>query len=321
MSQKYAIAKNRGLNAFFTKSSSYDRPQWVAESDASTFLTAELAETAARKLYKHGAYEARVVALQEAIEIELPDDEVDVQSPEDGDDGKMVAQVQTSAPTTPDYSTQDDSEEAVDDEDLEDLEDKLVGVEDPEMADVVVAPGGEEEPALPLTNPVRTEGVELPTRPANDPVDNGNTDTVHNIKGADKIKYNDPTDGVGAEVPQVVGDAADAVTVPPEVKSALTKAIAAYKREGELTTDDTRGEFVKTAEAAFTQLQAFLDLGNVDGLKRAQIYLQTWMNSLTTNLPQVVRDFVLTGGRKKSSLQSLFDKAWDAKRAQTYENS
>lgn len=65
----YVIAKNKGLNEFFTASSAYDRPRWVSLAEATTYPTAELAERASTKLYKSsGAYEARTIPVQELME-------------------------------------------------------------------------------------------------------------------------------------------------------------------------------------------------------------------------------------------------------------
>ena len=65
----YVIAKNKGMSEFFTSSSAYDRPRWVSINEATTYPTAELADLASKKLYKSsGAYEARVVPVQNLIE-------------------------------------------------------------------------------------------------------------------------------------------------------------------------------------------------------------------------------------------------------------
>lgn len=93
----YVIAKNKGRKAFFTTASSYDRPQWVAVKEAKVYTTAELAESAAKKLYKYGAYEARIMTLNEAIQLELPPEE-DTRSAEDDAEREMVAIKQSADP-------------------------------------------------------------------------------------------------------------------------------------------------------------------------------------------------------------------------------
>jgi len=333
MSQKYAIAKNRGVNAFFTKTSAYDRPQWVSESQASTFHTAEMAETALRKLLKHGAYEARVVVLSEAIELELPDDApaqgvptrsnaIDNQNAVDAnnsdlddpeatadDDNKMVAQIQITTSAVP-ANFQAGSED-----DLEHEEDSLVGVEDPAA---LPPPDDDVTDFNPNADPsVRMESAEMPTRPGNDPVASSNKDTVLDVKKPAVITYKDPSKSPDCFTAPVNDNDENSISVPADVKADLKKAIADFKKQADFanTVDDTRSSFCLTVVAAFERLQELLSSGTVGDLKQAQIFMTTWMNAITTNLPASVQKFVLSGGRK-DTLKDLFDKAWASKKEQ-----
>lgn len=81
--QGYLVARNRAAKEFFTSSSAYDRPQWIVAQKATAYRTIELAENALKKLLKNGAYEARIVSLQEALEFEMPDSDETAKLPSD----------------------------------------------------------------------------------------------------------------------------------------------------------------------------------------------------------------------------------------------
>lgn len=84
MKSGFLIAKNKMRKEFFTASSAYDRPTWLPLGEATVYPTAELADRAAKKLYKNGAYHASIVSLEEMnlsfAPIERPEDEM---SPEE----------------------------------------------------------------------------------------------------------------------------------------------------------------------------------------------------------------------------------------------
>jgi hypothetical protein len=63
--QGYVIVRDKTASKFFTTSSSYDRPQWVPLEEATVFLSPDMANAAAKKLWKYGAYSAKLVPLEE----------------------------------------------------------------------------------------------------------------------------------------------------------------------------------------------------------------------------------------------------------------
>jgi hypothetical protein len=56
----YKIAKNSNLDAFFVSSSSYDRPKWTSLEESTTYPSPEIANNALTRLFKYGAYSARL---------------------------------------------------------------------------------------------------------------------------------------------------------------------------------------------------------------------------------------------------------------------
>jgi hypothetical protein len=66
----YVIARNRARKEFFTSSSAYDRPVWTPVTEATVYVTADLAHKAVVKLATRGAYEARIVTLKEALTLD-----------------------------------------------------------------------------------------------------------------------------------------------------------------------------------------------------------------------------------------------------------
>lgn len=71
--QGYLIGRSKTGGEYFTSSSAYDRPQWVALTEATIFPTADLAQAAAKKLWQYGVYSASPVQVMEALS-ELEDD-------------------------------------------------------------------------------------------------------------------------------------------------------------------------------------------------------------------------------------------------------
>jgi hypothetical protein len=65
--QGFVIVRDKLANKFFTTTSSYDRPQWVPLEEATVFLSPDMANTAAKKLWKNGAYSAKLIPLEELM--------------------------------------------------------------------------------------------------------------------------------------------------------------------------------------------------------------------------------------------------------------
>ena len=78
--QGYLIGRSSSAKEYFTASSAYDRPQWVSLAEATVFPTAEMAQSAAKKLWQYGVYSASPVMVAEAMKAlpsETIDDELD----------------------------------------------------------------------------------------------------------------------------------------------------------------------------------------------------------------------------------------------------
>jgi hypothetical protein len=161
--------------------------------------------------------------------------------------------------------------------------------------------------------------VKLPARPGNDPAKPSENDTTAATMKEPKAKEIDLKDPVGTEdKPQtdlhyaVAHEHEDKVTVPAEIKSQLKAVIddfAKAAKENDLR-DDTKGSFAMTAGAALQQLLDDLELGTVAGIKQAQIHMTSYMNPITSHIPEEVTKFIARGGRK-SSLKDLFQVKWD----------
>lgn len=88
MTTGYVIAQNNLIKGFFTSSSAYDRPQWRPVTEATVYVTAELADNAMKKLLRNGAYQSRIVPLSELykeVDIEPRNQQIQAQGlPRDG---------------------------------------------------------------------------------------------------------------------------------------------------------------------------------------------------------------------------------------------
>lgn len=138
----YVIAVSKTAPAYFSSSSSYDRPRWVGLTEATTYLTADMASAAAKKLWQSGSISAKVVPLAElnGLEMEMPDraddqmDDVsddqmvaDKQAADDGDEMRGVCPECNCEPCECDGEQQDDLDiDIADDETFQDEEDSLL---------------------------------------------------------------------------------------------------------------------------------------------------------------------------------------------------
>lgn len=321
--QGYLIARNRSADAFFTSASSYDRPKWVPLAEAKKYPTAELAEAAASKLYRHGAYEARIVSLQEAMSFDFPDEDIDgkkqdiapMELPNDeeamaeqGDKGEMVAAEQQPA-------VDGDQNNGGQDDELEDLVDQAGG-EEPSMKPRNSESG--EELAQRLSSGEGGldsrigESATMPAKPPLDAQPSENDKTANKLPKTPAIKYKDPSElenpADDESANSVILPHDEKIKIPAEVMTALNTAIAEFDKGATYAgnQNDDKASFCMTVADAFKSLKANLDQGTVAGLKAAQVNMTSWMNPITSHLPEVVQKFIYMGGRKPT-LQNMFD--------------
>lgn len=167
---------------------------------------------------------------------------------------------------------------------------------------------------------MKEDAFVMPTRPGNDPATpDENKDTVPNLKAPYDSKQVDFKDPVGTEdKPQtdlyhaVAQEHADKVNVPAELKSQLKAVVDEFTKAAEDSehVDDVKGSFALTAASALQQLLDDLELGTVAGIKQAQIHMTSYMNPITSHIPEDVLKFIAYGGRKPS-LKDLFAVKWD----------
>jgi hypothetical protein len=67
MKSGYVIAQYKTATNYFTTTSSYDRPRWIPITEASVYQTAEIAQQAISKLWKNGAYSAKLLSITEVM--------------------------------------------------------------------------------------------------------------------------------------------------------------------------------------------------------------------------------------------------------------
>lgn len=291
----YLIASTIRSGSYFTSRSAYDKPEWVKLKEATTYMTADIAETAMKKLIKNGAYAVRLVSLDEAMSFEFPDETKEVaprddviDAPIDGQDDEMVAQDQR------DVCQQCDHEpctcEQPSDE-VDPLDDNPV--DDNPMDDIT--PVGSKDPQSDLPQDDETgdfselgvtrESVEIPV---------------------EKITFKDPA--VVGNPAEVMGNDDDKISVPSNVSSDLSAAIAEFTKIANDFNgrDDARAAFAATVADAMTMLQTNLSGGTTLSMKQAQLALSTMMNPITSNIPASVLKFINMGGRKPS-LKDLFN--------------
>ena len=174
----------------------------------------------------------------------------------------------------------------------------------------VIAPKGDPSASIRVDNTklVKESEVKMPAKPAANaaPSDNDTTAANQNTK-IDKVKFKNPA-MTDAPV-DFGGDNHDVrVKVPSEVVSELKAKIAEFAKEAEFsnTRDDAKASFLMTASEAMNTILAYLELGTVEGVKKAQISMTSMMSPIVNHIPPSVIKFISQGG-KKSTLKDLFD--------------
>jgi hypothetical protein len=170
----------------------------------------------------------------------------------------------------------------------------------------VIAPHGDDSHSIRVDNTrlVGESEVKMPAKPA---ADGKPSDTKTPATKVDKVKFKQPA-MTDAPV-DFGGDNHDVkVKVPTEVMSELKAKIAEFDKEAEFsnTRDDAKASFLLTAVEAMKTLQAYLELGTVAGVKKAQISMTSMMSPIVNHIPPSVIKFISHGG-KKPTLKNLFD--------------
>lgn len=348
--QGYLIAKNNLKEAYFTSSSSYDRPTWIKPDIATCYQTVELAESALRKLLKNGSFSARLVPIDEAISFELPDDKAPQVVPpmdpnqvppnpdeeggededdENGEEGDMIAKDQTGDPEAAPIGDGHPG-----DEEIEAEVDQLLGNEsDPALAntDDVNPETGDAGAAQPEIDPLTGEPI-VPADGEEDLSQDGG-DPALAVTGADDELGDEEQDPLAVRenanlsikaIPILAVNKADVVAddsecdtkckIPSDVLSALAGVKAEYARQSKFAgNNDDHKSFALTVVGAMEELHDLLQQGTVHGVKMAGLKMTSLMSPIMHLIPDNVVKFISMGGRKPT-LQDLFNiKRFDKK--------
>jgi hypothetical protein len=176
----------------------------------------------------------------------------------------------------------------------------------------IIAPLGDDAHPIRVNNTalaaVSEAEFKMPAKPPLDgkPTDNKTTAATLNAK-IDKVKFDKPA-MTGDQFDQG-GDAHDEkVKVPAEVLSDLRAKIAEFDKNAEFSSThfDATVSYLATAAEAMKTLLTYLELGTVEGVKKAQISLTSMMSPIVNHIPTSVVKFIHMGG-KKPTLKNLFD--------------
>lgn len=327
----YLIARTRKVDEFFTSSSAYDRPKWAPAATATTYRTVELAESALKKLLRAGAYEARLVTLEEAMSFEMPGeepatlpsdeerakldaeggspDDLPTEAPEDDAEQMVAGGDPLSGENAPMDADQESEAAAADIQAKVDAKLGLSADGQTDELDAELDPDAEIDPEDPMSALAGDEARRAEEDPDALPDllgKPGMTESTTAMKDIPVMSFrNDKTD----VEPQVTPPCKEEkITVPASTMAELRAVIADFKKQADFsdTRDDTRATFAMTVVAACEELADLLSQGTADSMKWAQIKMTSWMSPITSNIPTSVVKFVQMGGRKPS-LKDLFD--------------
>lgn len=330
MKTGYAIAKNSLKKEFFTSTSAYDRAQWIPVTEATTYPTAEMAESALKKLYKYGQIQARVVPLAEMnLDFEpiegsgedLPPEGSEQDLPMDGemggeddaalgdeegsgdDDGMDAEETGEVCPECEhDPCTCEDKE---DDDELspDDLDGEMSGDMGDDLDDIDM----EDDVDLDL------DGDDGELEQEADPRFDGRTLGMASISpmGGPRMESAEVSFKDKAVTGKDGNDFAQPndtkAKVPANVKSDLSSTISKFKKEAEYNKgDDARASFCLTVASALEEIQELLNAGTIEDVKKASIKMTSMMNPITSQIPVSVVKYIQTGG-EKPSLKDLFN--------------
>lgn len=103
------------------------------------------------------------------------------------------------------------------------------------------------------------------------------------------------------------------INVPRNVMRAIKTSIDTFNKAADFNNgkDDSQASMALTIATALKTLEDCLKLGTHEGLTQAQIQFSTFMNPITTNIPDVVKDYLIKFGRQPISLKDTFYSKWD----------
>ena len=313
----YVIAKNRATTDFFTSRSSYDRPMWLKLDECSSYPTAEMAQRAITKLYKHGAYEAHIVSLQELaldsqrkqpVGADLPPAEFDDSQPlnpdqpeEQQDDSAMTADATSDVDSEDDQMVANKQQDVPSDGNESNIDPSLADGSD---ADPIAPDDGSDDEADQDVSDQISDAIE------NRPDDTDEIDPRNVRESATSVvKYGDSGDAVNVSkcgddiVPCL--DHESKVTLPASVRKELKDTIDAFNQQMKSSHLKGVSNFDAQVADAFSDLLELLNVGTIESMKNAQLMVASWMNPITSHLPPSVARFVYTGG-KAASLKDIF---------------
>lgn len=347
--QGYLIAQNKGVSAFFTSSSAYDRPSWTPVTEATVYPTAEIAQNALSKLLANGSYSARLVEAS-TMQFEFPDEgpnknqkpitrttddlpfdtsnlgqnPLDINQSEDGMEGRPEDEM-TAGQEFDDEINLDDDEIELEDgsEDGSELGEEPIDSnfppqehEDHEQA--FLSPIERKlmqgrRPVQPNGNgPVR-ESFSVPkARQTNSPADDNST-IATDLKAPDKVKFKQDTrNDRDTNYAADIEPLYQDVKVPANVMSAIKDCIDTFNKAADFNNgrDDSQASLALTVVDALEMIRDSLEQGTHEGLKQAQIKITTLMNPITTNFPPELMDYLYKSGRQPISLKAAFYDKW-----------
>lgn len=282
--QRYAIVRNNATPTYFTSSSSYEQSKWGNINEATKYITAELANSAVKKLWKAGEIFASIVLVTEDTIQPIPTETIEGPGTITPEPVVAITEESTHSFTKGQMvKWKGKSCKVI----VPDGKGNLVGIcstdANPgpthmvDAGDLTVAESVEEE------TPVVVE-AEVPV-----------------------IVYNDPGNLVDRPVTNLTyataHDHEEKVSVPAEIKSSLKKVIDKFMVNKE-------DSYSLTAGMALQELLDVLEVGTVEAIKRAQLKMTSIMSPITNHIPDNVRLYIVKGGRK-DTLKDVFDKKWE----------
>ena len=322
MSNGFVIAQSKSAKVYFTASSGYDRPQWKPITEATIYVTADLAQKAASKLWGYGSYGAKIVeVMDEPITPMRPDVDKLQDNPED----EMVA-----------GSISVDSEDEVNlsDDDIEERdEDHPESVDEPvdnefEENEIALSPmergmmRGRKAKMPNGQGPHMSkdfnigESVTKPTRPESVAKPSENKTIATDLPKPEKIKFSqqigEPADVNFADDIECL---ANPHKTPEKIISDIKDAIKEFDDASEYNNgrDDAQASMALTISSALNDLLQDLNQGTQEGFKQAQIRVTSYMNPITTNFPPSLTDYLYKRGRQPMSLKNVFYDKWDSR--------
>lgn len=293
----FVIAEKKAVKAFFTSTSSYSRPKWIALDEATKYFTADAADRAVRLLWKNGSYSAQIIPLDEAMDITF--------GPE-----RRASEMGQDQDFDSDYDSEIDDIESEIDEPIGEPTDSEIDDEccddsgSPEVTTFTIIRSDAPAPNDEDDSDELDDGLPADFDDLEDDLEDEHSDETDDLESVDddeQDEFRRPAVRESADVEQIKSDKVEEkIKLPADLRKKMTDVASSCEKEAKAyeQRDENRASFCRTVANAVKDILADIDQGTPEGFKSAQLYIAGLMSPIQHKLPSDAVTFIMRGGSK-----------------------